>query len=131
MITPGLHAELEPLEDASRRRLSALEASVERTGAEGLALLRVKGQRVSYLNLATQFAGGNVQCPAFPEVSARTEPLTASNAFRELARLGRRLARTRQRRSRSTSPWILAAPRCRPATTACGCCRVPASRISS
>jgi hypothetical protein len=46
-----------------------LEATVERTGAEGLALLRVKGQRVSYLNLATQFAGGNVQCPAFPEVS--------------------------------------------------------------
>jgi hypothetical protein len=24
---------------------------------------------MSYLNLATQFAGGNVQCPAFPEVS--------------------------------------------------------------
>ncbi|MDB5319784.1 MAG: hypothetical protein JWN40_1415 [Phycisphaerales bacterium] len=46
-----------------------LEATVERTGTEGLALLRVKGQKVSYLNLATQFAGGNIQCPAFPEVS--------------------------------------------------------------
>jgi tetratricopeptide (TPR) repeat protein len=46
-----------------------LEASVERTGDEGLALLRVKGQRLSYLNLATAFAGGAVQCPAFPEVS--------------------------------------------------------------
>ena len=40
MITPGLHAELEPLEDASRRRLSALEASVERDWP-GLADARV------------------------------------------------------------------------------------------
>jgi hypothetical protein len=46
-----------------------MDATVERTGAEGLALLRVQGRKMSYLNLATQFAGGTVQCPAFPEVS--------------------------------------------------------------
>jgi tetratricopeptide (TPR) repeat protein len=45
------------------------DATVERTGTEGLALLRVKNQRLPYLNLATAFAGGPVHCPAFPEVS--------------------------------------------------------------
>jgi hypothetical protein len=46
-----------------------LEATVERTGDEGLALLRVKGQTFAYVNLATQFAGGPIKCPAYPEVS--------------------------------------------------------------
>ncbi|HEY7119963.1 MAG TPA: trypsin-like peptidase domain-containing protein, partial [Tepidisphaeraceae bacterium] len=46
-----------------------LDATVERTGPEGLALLRVKGQKLSYLNLSTAFAGGAVTCPAFPEIS--------------------------------------------------------------
>jgi hypothetical protein len=46
-----------------------IEATVERTGDEGLALLRVKAGRLSYLNLAAAFDGGDVQCPAFPDVS--------------------------------------------------------------
>jgi hypothetical protein len=47
--------------------------------ADGLALLRVKGQRLAYLNLATAFTGGPIHCPAFPEVSvfgANLETLT-------------------------------------------------------
>jgi hypothetical protein len=46
-----------------------MEATMERTGDQGLALLRVKGSKVSYLNLAAAFPGGTVQCPAFPDVS--------------------------------------------------------------
>jgi S1-C subfamily serine protease len=46
-----------------------MEATVERTGTEGLALLRIRGQKMAYVNLAQQFAGGAVQCPAYPEVS--------------------------------------------------------------
>jgi len=46
-----------------------MEAKLERTGPEGLALLRVPGQHFAYVNLATGFNGGNVRCPAFPEVS--------------------------------------------------------------
>ena len=46
-----------------------MDATVERTGDEGLALLRVKSGRLPYLNLASGFDGGNIQCPAFPEVS--------------------------------------------------------------
>jgi hypothetical protein len=46
-----------------------VEATVERSGAEGLALLRLAGQKMAYVNLAEQFAGGGVQCPAYPEVS--------------------------------------------------------------
>lgn len=45
-----------------------VEAKVERSG-EGLALLRVTGQRMAYVNPAAQFPGGPVQCPAYPEVS--------------------------------------------------------------
>jgi hypothetical protein len=46
-----------------------VEAKVERSGAEGLALLRLTGQRMAYVNPAAQFPGGPVQCPAYPEVS--------------------------------------------------------------
>ena len=46
-----------------------IEAVVERTGPDGLALLRVRGQKLAYLNLAAAFSGGPVQCPAYPEVS--------------------------------------------------------------
>jgi hypothetical protein len=46
-----------------------IEAAVERAGDDGLALLRVRGRRLSYLNLAAQFDGGTISCPAFPEVS--------------------------------------------------------------
>ena len=47
-----------------------LEATVERTDdATGLALLRVKDKPMPYLNLADQFAGGDVVCPAYPDVS--------------------------------------------------------------
>ena len=42
---------------------------VERTGAQGLALLRLQGKVLPYLNLAARpFVGGPVQCPAYPEV---------------------------------------------------------------
>jgi hypothetical protein len=62
------------VEDASRVVVEfangqPMDATVERTGSEGLALLRVSGQKMAYLNLAPQFAGGAVQCPAYPEVS--------------------------------------------------------------
>jgi hypothetical protein len=46
-----------------------IEVTVERVGDEGLALLRAKGQRFAYLNVATQFNGGPIKCPAYPEVS--------------------------------------------------------------
>jgi hypothetical protein len=46
-----------------------IEAKVERSGTEGLALLRLTGQRMAYVNPAEQFPGGPVQCPAYPEVS--------------------------------------------------------------
>ena len=55
-----------------------MDATVERA-ADGLALLRVKGQRLAYLNLANAFTGGPIHCPAFPEVSvfgANLENLT-------------------------------------------------------
>lgn len=55
-----------------------MDATVERA-ADGLALLRVKGQRLPYLNLANAFTGGPIHCPAFPEVSvfgANLETLT-------------------------------------------------------
>ena len=42
---------------------------VRKDPATGLALLRVSGQRLRYLNLADQFAGGEVQCWGYPEVS--------------------------------------------------------------
>lgn len=46
-----------------------VDATVERSGPEGLALLRLSGQKMAYVNLANGFAGGAVQCPAYPEVS--------------------------------------------------------------
>jgi hypothetical protein len=45
-----------------------IEGVVERADGD-LALVRVRGQAMSYLNLAESFAGGPVQCPAYPEVS--------------------------------------------------------------
>jgi tetratricopeptide (TPR) repeat protein len=47
----------------------SIDATVERTEDEGLALLKVQGQKMAYVNLATAFDGGPVRCPAFPEVS--------------------------------------------------------------
>jgi len=47
-----------------------VEATVERRdAAANLALLRLPGQRLPYLNLAAAFAGGDVQCAGFPTVS--------------------------------------------------------------
>ncbi len=42
---------------------------VRRDAETGLALIRVTGKRLTYLNLATGFAGGDVTCWGFPEVS--------------------------------------------------------------
>jgi hypothetical protein len=45
-----------------------LKGTVERSDPD-LALIRVRGESMSYLNLATDFAGGPIQCPAFPDIS--------------------------------------------------------------
>jgi hypothetical protein len=64
-----------PLENATSFRLetsssNTLDAElVRRDPAVGLALLRVKGQRLPYLNLAGSFAGGDVICWGFPDVN--------------------------------------------------------------
>lgn len=42
---------------------------VRKDAATGLALLRVAGKQFRYLNLATGFAGGDVTCWGYPEVS--------------------------------------------------------------
>jgi hypothetical protein len=45
-----------------------VEGAVERAGGD-LALVRLRGRAMSYLNLAETFDGGPVQCPAYPDLS--------------------------------------------------------------
>jgi len=55
------------LEDAQGSTFTAtLERSDEKTG---LALIRVAGAKFSFVNLASQFAGGEVKCTGFPSVA--------------------------------------------------------------
>jgi hypothetical protein len=45
-----------------------VDATVERIGDDGLALLKISDKKLNYLNLANDFSGGAVHCMAFPDV---------------------------------------------------------------
>src|SRR5205823_7100451 len=64
-----------PLENAGDFVLETTDANVfnaelvRKDEASGLALLRVKGQRMPYLNLASSFVGGDISGWGFPDVA--------------------------------------------------------------